>query len=182
MEKQCDIEELKKLVHYEPDTGKLYWKHRDVSMFSGAKYQMRQCNAWNTKNAGKEIRQSDRRYITLSISRKRYKVHRVIWAFHYGEWPKQTLDHINGNTYDNRIVNLRDVSVKENSRNRSISSNNKSGYMGVSLYERTKKWVAHIKVDGKKIHLGYFSTVDDAIAARKAAEIQYGFHENHGRA
>jgi hypothetical protein len=50
-----------------------------------------------------------------------FRAHRAIWALHFGDWPQQTLDHINRDRADNRIENLRDVSHQENQRNRSIT-------------------------------------------------------------
>ena len=66
-------------------------------------------------------------------------------------------------------------------RNAKLSSSNTSGTVGISWYHINGKWAAYIRVNYKKIHLGYYTNKDDAIKARKAAEVKYGFHENHGR-
>ena len=89
------------------------------------------------------------------------------------------IDHINGDRYDNRIINLKEATTSENNRNRRITDRNTSGYVGV--VKQGDKWYAYIKVDGKKIHLGTYNTKDEAIQARKQAEKKYGFHENHGK-
>jgi len=57
--------------------------------------------------------------------------------------------------------------------NQSKHSNNTSGYPGVCFHKRNNKWVAQIWINGKNTHLGYFSTKEEAIEARKQAEIQY---------
>ena len=101
---------------------------------------------------------------------------------HHGAWPKKGIDHINGITDDNRISNLRDVSQSDNMRNMTTPCRNTSGRIGVYWFARDCKWQAQIRADGKTKHLGYFDDINDAIAARKAAEIEYGYHENHGRA
>ena len=62
----------------------------------------------------------------------------------------------------------------------SIGRNNTSGVCGVSLDKRTGKWIAQIMVDYKYIYLGKFNGKNDAILARKKAEIKYDFHPNHG--
>lgn len=95
--------------------------------------------------------------------------------------PQEQIDHINHIRTDNRIVNLRKASNTENSRNASIGSNNTSGAVGVWFEKRRNAWVAEIKVDRRKIHIGQFDTFDAAVAARKAAEVEFGFHENHGK-
>ena len=91
------------------------------------------------------------------------------------------IDHINGDPFDNRIDNLRLVTQRENSMNRRLSCNNKSGVIGVHYYSSRKQWQAQITSEGKKINLGRFDNFDDAVKVRKDAEIKYGFHENHGR-
>jgi hypothetical protein len=99
----------------------------------------------------------------------------------YGSWPVDQIDHINGNTKDNRLENLRDVSNRENLRNQKIPKNNTSGTLGVSFDKRKQNYQASIKINGKRKHLGYFKNKEEAIAARAVANIKYNFHENHGR-
>jgi hypothetical protein len=59
------------------------------------------------------------------------------------------------------------------SRNKRIQSNNTSGHRGVSYFSDLKKWAAQISVKRKNIVVGYFSNIEDAILARKEAEIVY---------
>jgi hypothetical protein len=175
---------LRKLLRYEPDTGRLFWRKRTPDMFEGQSRNAQDCcNAWNNKFAGREAFTSisGKGYNSGAIFGRNYRAHRVIWAIFHGEWPRGQIDHINGNPSDNRIKNLRDVTNEENHRNMKTRSDNTSGVMGVFFYKTRKKWEAYIKTDGRKKHLGYFANIDDAIAARKAAEIKYGYHKNHGR-
>lgn len=91
-------------------------------------------------------------------------------------------DHISGNTLDNRKVNLRSATKKENGQNCRINKDNTSGFSGVSYRKDTRKWVAKITVDSKVLWLGTtFTTLEEAVTARKEAEVLHGFHENHGR-
>ncbi len=177
------IETLHALLICDPAQGKLFWKHRPLEYFAEAKYPERQCAAWNTCFAGKEAFTTDNGYGYRygSILNRYYRAHRVIWAMITGAWPPEEIDHVNGIRDDNRIENLRAVTRAENMRNAAFRSNNTSGAMGVSWHKRYEKWLSRIKVDGKQIHLGSFDDKDEAIAARAAAEIEYGFHENHGR-
>jgi hypothetical protein len=120
-------------------------------------------------------------YRVISLDRKRYYGHRLLWLWHYGEFPKGQIDHINHNRLDNRLDNLRAVSNQDNHRNETLSTNSLSGFTGVCFSTREQKFRAHIKVDFKQIHLGHFKQLSDAVLARINAEEKYGFHKNHGR-
>jgi hypothetical protein len=112
--------------------------------------------------------------------RTRYHLaHRIVWAIEFGEWPEE-IDHINGQRSDNRITNLRAVTRKENTVNKQMRRNNTSGVQGVCYLVRQKKWCAQIG-RGRGSNLGLFDRKEDAVAARKAAEIERGYHPNHGR-
>ena len=120
-------------------------------------------------------------YRRITIKGVLYQAHRLVWLYHYNEWPEDQIDHIDGDKLNNHIDNLRVVTQQENRKNQKIPRNNTSGVTGVYFAKHAKKWCARIQVDDKLIHLGYFDNFEDAVAARKAAEILYGFHENHGR-
>lgn len=96
-------------------------------------------------------------------------MHRVI----IGAKPKKTVDHVNGNGLDNRKENIREVSNSENAMNRTLNSNNSSGTTGVSFHKKSKKFRATITVNKKSIHLGTFSSIEEAVIARKSAENKY---------
>lgn len=83
------------------------------------------------------------------------------------------IDHINRDRLDNRRSNLRVVDYSMNGFNKGKQSNNTSGHVGVSWEKRRNKWEAHIKINKKKKFLGYFDDIDDAIKARRKAEIEY---------
>lgn len=168
---------LKELLFCEPLTGTLIWKRRDRKWFKSDRIW----KSWNGKNADKQAFTADSvGYKIGAVFGNSFKAHRVIWAILHGEWPIE-IDHINGDPGDNRLVNLRNVSSTENSRNMSKQARNKSGMTGVAWYERDKHWVARITVDRNLIVLGYFKEPLSAFAARKAAEIEHCFHPNHGR-
>jgi hypothetical protein len=94
--------------------------------------------------------------------------------------PKEMeVDHINGDTLDNRKVNLRVCTKSENNCNRKINQNNTSGYKGVSYKMSRHKWCAKIGVNNKNIHLGYFDSPEEAYAAYCIASKKY--HGEFGR-
>lgn len=83
-------------------------------------------------------------------------------------------DHINGDTLDNRLANLRFVSQAENSANGKLFSSNTSGYRGVSWYAAGSKWAAEITRSRRKRFLGYFPTAEEAALAYDRAATEHG--------
>ena len=83
------------------------------------------------------------------------------------------VDHIKGNKYDNRKINLRLCNNTENSRNKGLNKNNTSGYSGVYYRKDRNKWYARITVNREEINLGHYENFDDAVKARKEAEKKY---------
>jgi hypothetical protein len=158
--------ELKELLNYNATTGKFVWKVRKGTRAQGSEA------GW--------IRSSG--YGCIKISGKRYMTHRLVWLWVHGHFPSGLIDHINHNKTDNRLSNLRVVTHKEKQRNRPLQKNNTSGTVGVYLHVDKSKWCSQIKNDGKLTNLGRFKNKCDAIKARKDAEIELGFHPNHGGA
>lgn len=83
------------------------------------------------------------------------------------------VDHIHGKTLDNRKSELRIVTKSQNSMNKPKPVNNTSGHKGVSYSKLQNEWVAYIACNNVHIHLGTFTHKEDAISARKIAEIKY---------
>ena len=173
-----DYEVLKKLIKTDVDTGILYWYARDKEFFK------RECDwlKWNNKYAHQEalVNINNGGYKQGEILSVPHKAHRVMWYLEYKEIP-DIVDHIDGVRVNNSLINLRNVSLSENSKNKKIPSTNKSGVIGVHYSVKRMKWIAKIQMDGKTRTIGAFDCIDEAIKARKEVEIEYGFHENHGR-
>ena len=111
-------------------------------------------------------------YWATNIYGVRYRIHRLIWQFHFGDCPS-IIDHIDGNKNNNAIENLPPATNKQNLANRKVTKTNKLGLKGVCLVGN--KYKASIKVNGKSQHIGYFSNPNDAHMAycQKAKKI-YG--------
>lgn len=156
--------------------GKLVWLARPESDFSSKN----KWSVWNSRYAGTVAGHQDKRgRFCIQIFGKIRKAARITWMYHYGYWPN-IIDHIDGDPSNDRIENMRDVTQLENSQNRAISRVSTTGHYGV--FRDAGRFRAQISFRGVKHYLGVFNDIDDAIAARKAAEDKFGFHPNHGRA
>lgn len=109
-------------------------------------------------------------YAVANINCKVVKMHRYILGL---SEPTEIIDHINGNTLDNRKANLRRCTNTENSRNCKLSKNNTSGASGVNLIKSSGRYRARIMVNRKEIRLGHFKTFEEAKKARREAEKKY---------
>ena len=113
-------------------------------------------------------------YISTSNKKAQHKLlHRLIVDCSAG----MVVDHIDGDTMNNRRSNLRICTRQQNNMNRRTYPNNTSGHRGVhhtsERYKYKNRWLANIKVNRKLICLGYFATFEEAVAAREAAEQKY---------
>lgn len=154
---------LKTLLNYDPDTGIFTWLVSSGRSKAGA--------VAGSLNHGDG-------YWQIHINNKRYKNHRLAWLYVHGTFPSDQLDHINRVRTDNRLCNLRMSTQSENMQNISIRKDNTSGHAGVSWRKDAQKWHARISLNYKRIDLGYFTDLAEAIAARKAAEPKYHAFQN----
>ena len=169
---------VRELFDYNPDTGKFVWLDRDEKLSHSQKSALR----FNSLFAGKEAFITPLNgYRSGNIFGTMMMAHRCAWAWVHGEWPNGQIDHINGVRSDNRLSNLRIVDNSENQKNAKLRSDNSSGCPGVMFDRNQKKWTAKIHERGKRIWLGSFEQLSDAINARKQAEVRNGYHPNHGR-
>lgn len=148
------------LVSYDPECGVLRWlveRHGYGGVYS----------------AGSEAgRLNVSGYVRVGLGGVQYRAHRVAWWLMTGEDvpPGKEVDHVNRNRADNRWANLRLVDRSRNNHNSNPHRNNTSGVKGVRWVERSGKWDASIKAGGQLRSLGRFTSFEDAVAARIAAE------------
>ena len=107
-------------------------------------------------------------YAYCSKNNKSYKAHRIIMDCPDG----LEVDHINHDTLDNRKSNLRICSHGNNMKNMP-KRNSQSGITGVTHNKKYGYWIARIGLNKTTKHLGCFKNKEDAISARKQAEIEY---------
>lgn len=170
------------LFDYDESSGFLYWKPRSEVWADLGLINLHDIKTFNGSYIGKRVgTPTHRGYRTVTVLNKRQLEHRIIWLWMTGEFPEQ-VDHINGITDDNRWENLRNVSHFENMKNKSISKKNTSGYSGINKREGYERWRVRINVSkGKRKHIGDYPSFEEAFIARKKAEKDYDYHDNHGR-
>lgn len=105
--------------------------------------------------------------VQLHVGGKLYYAHRVAWLYMTGAWPKEHIDHIDGNPANNAWANLRAATNSENMQNqrRSRSDNKSSGLLGVTWSKPARRWIAQIQIDGVHKYLGLHDTPELAHAA-----------------
>jgi hypothetical protein len=140
--------ELKDLLDYDPDTGIFVWKIKfskriTIGDVAGSK----------DKNG----------YTNIRINGRTYKAHRLVWLYITGKFPKYHIDHIYGDSSDNRFTKLRDKPQKINNENRrKPAKNNTTGFLGVSFNNKMGKYTATIRTNYKHNFLGCFNTPEEA--------------------
>lgn len=144
-------QEVTELFAYEPATGML--RRRDPK---------RTPYPW--RGAGR-----DRRYLITTLQGEHHYLHRLVWLYHHG-WLPERIDHIDRNTRNNRIENLRPCTSAQNQYNSARKRNNRSGAKGVVFHPacKSRPWQAKIVVNGKVHSLGYYATVEAASNAYAA--------------
>jgi hypothetical protein len=170
------IEQFKEMFEYE--NGNLIWKTRPQKHFKN----VRGWKIFNSRYAGKKAGcVAKTGYVFIAVNCKNHLAHRIIWVMHRGPIPNGLwVDHLNHIRHDNRIDNLRLVDAADNQKNVSLRGTSNSGVTGIHWDARCKKWCASITSHGKRQFLGRHESKTAAITARKQAEIELGFHSNHG--
>lgn len=156
---------LQEYLSYNPITGHLTWIKKP------SKKTVLNSRAGSKTKSG---------YRVIQLFGKTYQEHHVIWCLCNGYMPKEQIDHINHIRDDNRISNLREVTIAENARNRT-KRDSRVNEVGIWWCRNRRKYIAEITHQGKKVFQYSFDDIEEAIQARKAKAKELGFHDNHGQ-
>lgn len=172
---------LRRLLHYDGETGILTWRERSQADHIGE----RDVKGWNSRWAGKRagskrVAPCGKPYWVIRVVGNRLYAHQVVMMMLGHDISGREIDHIDGNGLNNKIENLRFATREENARNYRRLALNTSGVTGVSFHPRDLVWVARGHADGKIVYLGNFRHKSEAVQARKEWESVRGFHPNHG--
>lgn len=169
MTELIDAETLKKFLVYNPDTGIFVW----AATFN--------TNINKGYKAG-TIRKPDG-YVKIGLKGKTYFAHRLAYLYMLGDWPLQEVDHINGDTSDNRWINLRQCSKSENMCNTKTYNSNTTGIKGLSYITKStakRKWQGRIKIKGKTLSRSFFLREDAVSWLVETRERLHKEYSNHG--
>lgn len=144
---------LKNRFYYKE--GHLYYKYDTNN-------QMKKDSLAGRENQGK---------YRIKVNTKLYLAHRLIFLYHHGYLP-DFVDHIDRNPLNNKIENLRAATKRQNCQNK-VQPKGISNVKGITFAVRLKKWRARIKTETKRIHLGYFNTIEEATVVMREARIKY---------
>ncbi len=162
---EADLEAIRTSFAYDPVTGKLTWL-----IHNGAR-----CPSARRGPGDEAGGLTDRGYRDVTLGGRRYRVHRIGWFLETGTWPVDEIDHRSLDKSDNRFTNLREATHQENMRNRNAHVNNPTGVKGVYWVEDRGYWRARLRLNGKNINIGCYSTMEEARDAyTKAAEAVFG--------
>jgi hypothetical protein len=152
-----NISRLRKELHYSPKTGQFCWLNLELNR--------RADNAKRANGAGYVAGG----YLKITFEGTLYLAHRLAFVLMTGRWPRNCVDHIDGNSLNNKWANLRDVTHRENCRNhRKLYKNNTSGHTGVYKNPHAKSWI--VRAFDK--HVSNFKSKEDAITAAKTARLR----------
>lgn len=124
-----------------------------------------------------------RSYVKVRIKGRQYLLHRLVWVFFYGDLLEgMVVDHIDGNTLNNKVENLRMCTVSQNGQNIHRGRGDYSSLKGISFSKKQGKYVSQIRVSGKNLWLGSYNTAEEAHQAYcKAAKDNFGGFANTGK-
>jgi hypothetical protein len=148
---------VREILDYDPKTGIFRWKYR----------LDREAN-WNSRWVGKTAGYPIKGHIRIQIAGKPgYYAGPLAWLYMTGEWPPDQVDHRDLDRGNNRWTNLRLADNSQNNCNREAQANSRSGIRGVQIHGG--RWRARITARGRTYELGYFVTVQEAVAAYAVA-------------
>lgn len=149
------VDRVREILEYDAKTGIFRWKVSRPKAKAG-------------EVAGSVY---DHGYVVITLDGQRYRAHRLAWLMVTGQWPKNQIDHRDGNRANNAFLNLREATNLQNKQNQiKANTNNRSGFLGVSFDASKGRFRARIRAEGKLTNLGSFKTAEEAHSAYLAAK------------
>jgi hypothetical protein len=151
------------LLNYDKESGKLYWKSKSSPYSRIIVGEEAGCIRHYKTNS----------YRIVVLKNTPYFVHRIIWLLVHKKWPDDQIDHIDGNSLNNKIQNLKSASNQENCRNQRKRLNNTTGHPNIYWHTGKKKYSVSLRFNGKLNHIKDYQTLEEAIIGRDLAWTNY---------
>jgi hypothetical protein len=164
LRKGCEVltlEEFRSILGYDPVTGNFEWLRRVNKMIKPGR------RVGSLKKDG---------YIEICVLGNMHKAHHFAWYLTHGVWPKECIDHKDGNRANNILSNLREATHRQNTHNKKMQRSNTIGFKGVRLQPYNglqKRYGAVIRANGKVNFLGSRPTPEEAHKLYCAAARKY---------
>lgn len=148
--REVPVDLLRELMSYNPYTGDVFW----AVDYEGVIRRGRK--------VGSKLKSRSKTYFAVELRGRTHKLHRLVWAIFHGEYPDsdKVIDHINRDGTDNRISNLKLVTIRENSQNRKRIHD-----LPLYIYKHRDRFAVRIKTDKMRAY-GSYATVPEAIVRR----------------
>ena len=150
-----DKEYVRYLFDYDASEGKLKWKNHLTKSNRNGQY------AGSINGKG---------YYCVTINKKSFRIHRLIWLYHKGFLP-DIIDHKDLNKLNNRIENLREATIQQNNANKSGLGSN-TGFKGIRWVQSRKKYKVYITHNHVNYYLGLFTNLDEAVEAHRKKNLE----------
>jgi hypothetical protein len=160
-------EMLNNWLHYDPDTGMLYWRPRPLTDFPAFFMYAGWQSRFQGKVAGYQKVGKNGRRLSVRLTINGYgtiEAHRLIWLMVYGNVPSRGLviDHKNGDPWDNSLANLRVATYRQNSFNSRTHRDNVHGLKGVTRGYKGHYYAASILLPEGRHFIGHYKTPEEA--------------------
>lgn len=150
-----NIDRLKNILNYDPDSGIFTWKVKTC----------RKVTIGKEAGAISKANPLAAPYLVLNFDGTRYKLHILAYFYMTGKWLPGNIDHEDGNTLNNKFLNFRIATRKEQNTNKAKHRDGVCKYKGIHFNKRTNRYVAEIMNNRVKYHLGSFDTQEEAAKA-----------------
>ena len=157
---------VRQLLRYDAETGDLIWLSRLREAFS----DHRIFRSWNARFPGKAAGSINTAgYLLIRVNNSPYYAHRLVWLLIHGDPVPEIIDHIDHNPSNNRILNLRAATNRQNMANTPVRRDSTTGIKGVKRHGRG--FMARVQSGKRNVYLGTFDTIEEASKTYREAVV-----------
>lgn len=168
------VDLINELIEYDKDDGSFTWRRRSIDYFPCE----RTCNGWNSRYAGEKAgciaKTKNNSYRKITLFKKMFHASDLALLLSTGEWPNGVVVHVDGDTTNDALRNLKVVEYREAYTSNKVYKNNTTGHKGIYA-SGNGFFTVQVSYHGKQYHVMRTNDIDEAILARKKAEKDFGY-------